>query len=174
MKQHIVGALLFSFIVATAGVISFFFTELPSVEGVKAPELPRTFGYRLGCRKQYKSFPVNDGKFSVRALQSVLNLKTKQLETDLLIKRENRSVQFVTVSLHFFTKDGQGTRYLATEKAWVEPFFNSGNEALHSITSAYKWLDNLESYENLYVVAETTSSLPEFSESDAVAVLKSF
>jgi hypothetical protein len=171
MKQHIFGFILFTLIVGTAGLISAFFTELPSRDAVKVFDVPRTVEYKSSCWKQVKS-PT--GNSSARVVQATLDQKTKQLETDLFIEREASSVRSVNVSLHFFTKDAKGTHYLATEKVWLEPFFNSDNRAAQSITSSYKWLDELGSYENLYVVAETKSSTPRFSESNAVPVLKSF
>ncbi|HSK74069.1 MAG TPA: hypothetical protein VK892_20385 [Pyrinomonadaceae bacterium] len=171
MKQHIFGFILFALIVGTAGLISAFFTELPSRDAIKVFEVPKTVEYKSSCWKQVKSSAENS---SARVVQATFNQKTKQLETDLLIERETSSVEKLYVSLHFFTKDAGGTRYLATEKLWLEPFFNRNNTASQSITSSYKWRDELGSYENLYVVAGTKNSIPRFNESNAVAVVKSF
>lgn len=174
MKQHIFGFVLFTLIVGTAGFVSAVFTELPSRDAVKVSEVPRTVEYKSSCWKRVKPSSKQTWISSARVVQATLNQKTRQLETDLLIERETKSFETVLVSLHFFTKDAKGTRYLATEKVWLEPYFNTNNIAAQSITSSYKWLDELGSYENLYVTAETKGGTPTFSESNAMPVLKSF
>lgn len=173
MKQHIFGFVLFTLIVGTAGLISAFFTELPSRDAVKVSEVPRTVEYKSSCWKKVKS-TEKAGNVSARVVQATFDLKLKLLEADLLVERETSSVKSVSVSLHFFTKDENGTRFLATEKVWLEPAFDQSHSAVQSIITSYKWLDNLDSYENLYVAAETKMGTPKFSESNAVPVLKSF
>lgn len=174
MKQHIFGFILFTLIVGTAGLISAFFTELPNRDAIKVFEVPKTVEYKSSCWKHVKSSPEKTEGISARVVQAALNQKTKELETNLFIEREESSVKNVIVSLHFFTKDAKGTRYLATHIAFLEPFFNRDNIATESITSSYKWLNDLDPNENLYVTAETKSSTPKFSESYAVPILKSF
>ena len=170
MKQHIFGFILFTLIVGTAGLISAFFTELPSRDAVKVFDVQRTVEYKSSCWKQVKS-PT--GNFSARVVQATLNQKTKQLETDLLIERETSSVERINLTLYFFSNDTKGKAFHVTEKVWIEPYFNSDNKATQTIKSSYR-VNDLESYENLYVMVESKSGTSKSSESNAVPVLRSF
>lgn len=178
MTKHIAGFILFGFIVGISGIIAFIFAEIPQPEKVFDDELilPRYESKSRCYKRSHGSFDNSD--VSVKVVQAVFNERTKQLDTDLFIKRKDFSTENVSVVLHFFAKEIDGTKYLASERVWLEPEFNLEGKATHTITSSYQWLDNLNSFENLYVLADTANSKvnykkfnPYFDEYKATAVI---
>lgn len=177
MTKHIAGFILFSFIVGVSGVIAFVFGELPQPEKTNVLNVPR-FESRTRCSKRsYEYFDTS--KTSVKVVQAVFNERTKLLDTDLVIEREDSSTQSVIVTLQFFAKDSKGARYLASENYYFKPDFGNRNVAILATPSRlYQWLDNLTSQETLYVIAETASNKdgysknqPVFDEHKAVSVI---
>ena len=174
MNKHIFGFILFSLIVGTSAVIYGFLASPAVVEPVFVFEnQPQK---RKSCRKQMYS-RVESKEVSAKVVQAVLNSNTNQLEMDLFLERENNSIENAAVRLHFFSKEGARTRYLATEKVVLTPEFNFDNKATQSITSSYEWLDNLRSRSNLYVVPQTIadgenyrSVTPRFDEEKAMPI----
>jgi len=167
MKKHIIGFTLFSIIVGTAAFIYAMFNVV-NVEEVFAPAYTPTY-QRNSCWKMKRDFKEsNVGSPVIR--QAVLDLKTKQLNWELATPQPNSKI-----ALHFFIKDESGTRYINSALAPESGFENGVVKA----TSSYLWLDNLDSYENLYVIAEITSrsdyknknNQPKFDQAKATSVL---
>lgn len=172
MKQNIFGAILFSVIVGTAVYISASLVTLPNPWEVK-----RNFSNReISCEMPE---PVTKRELAkVKVNQAVLNPKTNQLNTSLTVERFNSSTGHLGVTYHFFVKEGAATQYLSSETVVIEPNFNEENKANHEIISSYNWLDNFDTKNNLYVIAESSyngfsrrSSIPRFDESIAAPVL---
>jgi len=152
MNKHIFGFILFSLIVGTSVFIyGFFFSPLATIQPVYVFEnQPEK---RKSCRKQTYS-RVERGEVNTKVVQAVFNSNTNQLDIELFLERKNNSTDDVTIWLEFFVKEGAKTRYLVTEKVELTPDFNLDDKATHSITLSDKWLDNLKSRENLYVVPQ--------------------
>ncbi len=178
MTKHIAGFILFSFIVGVSGVLAFIFAEIPKVEiAVEESYVPRYESKTRCYKKNYDNYENSNA--SVKVVQAVFNERTKLLDTNLFIKREDSSIQSVSFALHFFVKDRKGVRYLASENYYLKPDFNSWDEASQAIPSrSYQWLDDLTSQENLYVIADTASNKtnykkyqPTFDENKATAII---
>ncbi len=167
MIKHYFGFALFSFIVGTTAVVYAMFNVV-NVNEVTVPNYS-TYSPTKSCWKMKReSRESNISSPTIR--QAVFNLKTKQLKWELAAPETNSKI-----ALHFFIKDENGTRYINSMLA-----LSFGNESgTIKATSSHLWLDNLESYENLYVIAEPVLSgayidknfLPKFDQSKAVAVL---
>ncbi len=175
MNQNIFGVILFSVIVGTAILISEMFVTLPTPAAVY--ERP-TYESRTTCHRRVVNQTTPVGVASIKVVQAVLNQQTNQLDTDFLIKKENPQTEAVGIALHFFVKDGGTTRYLATETITGVPEYNHDGTAKYSVISSFKWLNDLKSRDNLYVLAESSipfqrSKLltPNFDEANASPVL---
>jgi hypothetical protein len=155
MKKHILGILLFSLIVGSAGFIYGYFGLI----------------YKSVIKSENCRFRINEsdtggsGSSGYRPIlrQVVLDLKTKQINWEFSDKNLKTSI-----ALHFYTVDSNGSKYLKTE------YVRSTND----FTSSYLWLDNLKSYENLYVIAveypnthRSMASIPAFDLRKATSVL---
>lgn len=175
MNQNVFGVILFSFIVGIAIFISEFFIALPTPPAVY--ERP-VYESRTSCRKKVDTQAIPAEISSIKVWQAVLNAETGKLYTDFSVKKGNFRDESIGVALHFFVKDGRGTRYLATETVALSPEFNYDGKADHSVLSSYQWLDDLQRRDNLYVVAESSIPFqksknlePKFDEANAVPVL---
>jgi hypothetical protein len=150
MKKHIFGIALFVTIVGISGIAYSVFIRDETII----------------C-----SFPVNPLKYRDTTIQTnqplvkqvVLDLKTKQINLEF---SENNLK--TSIALHFYTVDSNGSKYLKTQYAQTTSDF----------TSSYLWLNNLKSYQNLYVIADEDpnthrgmSSIPAFDMSKATPVL---
>jgi len=179
MNQNVFGVILFSFIVGLTVLVSAFFVPLPTPPAVY--ERPVTVKNTYSCSRQtraavHQSAPA--GISSVKVTQAVLNQLTNQLNTEFLVKRENQQTEDVRVALHFFVKNGRTTQYLATETINVKPEFDENGKANHDVLSSFKWLDDLEQRDNLYVIAESQLNYnrnknvePVFNAANATSVL---
>ena len=167
MKKHFFGFALFSFIVGTAAVVYAMFNVV-SVEEVTVRNYSTYSPTKSYCKMKRELRESNVDSPTIK--QAILNLKTKQLKWELAAPENNSKI-----ALHFFIKDESGTRYLDSVLA---PAYGHEYGTIRA-TSSYLWLDNLESYENLYVTAEPISTSayknknfqPKFDQSKATAVL---
>jgi hypothetical protein len=129
---------------------------------------------------------------SVKITQAVFDSKTEKLKLELFVQSDVKSsrnikasFKNIRVALHFFVKDGDSTRYLATEnlideemdKVNVDLSEGGSVKITFLTTSSYDWLGNLNSRENLYVIPELTSNAntygdytPVFDEANATPV----
>jgi hypothetical protein len=91
-----------------------------------------------------KTFAISTNQADqILVKQAVLNLKTKKITWEMAKSDLN-----TPIVLHFFVVDENGAEYLASKNA------PSGDE----ITTSYRWLNNLKSYDNLYVMADIIDS----------------
>lgn len=168
MKKHIFGFALFSFIFGATAVIYGMFT-VNSVNEVKMPVDYSGYAQTRSCwRMKREARETNVHSPIVR--QAILNLKTKHLSWEL-----DRARVDAPIALNFFVKDEKGTRFVHSQ---LVPMSAYGDEFVNA-NSSYEWLDNLDSYENLYVIAEPLSQReqgnkifsPEFDAAKATPVL---
>ncbi len=159
MKKHIIGLALFSLIVGTTAFVYAMF-NIVRVEEVPAPTYYQTYSPTKSCWKMKRD--LRESKFdSPKVIQAVFNVKTKQLNWKLDTPEINSPIV-----LHFFVKDKNGTRYIASEQGLssgrrsgqVEmdkrAIDSGGRNGEVKFTSSYLSLENLDSYENLYVITE--------------------
>lgn len=146
MKKHIIGLTLFSGIV-TMTAVAYALFNVPEIVPVAAPQYVSAEGTHCKMRR-------NADYSNVEALvvtQAVFDLKTKQINWELAIPSTGSND--TRIALHFFVKDKNGTRYLNSVLAPLAAYENGVMKA----TSSYEWLDNLSSYESLYVMADYVS-----------------
>ena len=144
MKKHIIGLTLFSVIVSAAAVVFAVF-NVPEIVSVSVPQY--VLAERTHCKMRQSA---NRSKIdSLMVTQAVLDLKTKQINWELSTSSANPGI-----ALHFFVKNRNGTRYVNSE---LLPVIYRNEDVPMNGTSSYEWLDNLGSYENLYVAAEYTT-----------------
>ena len=184
MRKHIVGFIIFNFIVGTSLIVAAFFYQKPKFESVViTPVTSET--YTRSCWKGKSRFINNTT--SAKVTQAIFDSKTQELKTELFVQADDeKSLKTTEVALHFFVKDGNSTRYLATENLTnrngvMKDSFDMSDyknmKATFLVNSSYEWLDDLESRENLYVVPEIIQNAPlyddytpEFDELNATPV----
>lgn len=161
MKKHVLGLTLFSFIVgATAFVYGIFFAVSPVVPvAVEMPVAVSTYP-ATSCWKMKR----DSSDVSLKVNQAVFNLQSKEFSWEIATPRKN-----AMIALHFFSKDGTGTRYINTEtvNAWM------AQGGVLRFNNTYQWMRKLKSLENLYVTAEFetgSAQTPKFDAANATAV----
>lgn len=174
MIKHLTGFVIFSFIVGISAFIACFFYEIPSSESVFVAQEPIRVSSKRSCGK-YKKKHKRGALTDLKLKQAVFNLKTKQLDTNFVMKRKNQYTKGVSIGLHFFAKNASGTRYVATIKFDLIPVFDDYGVAEQDISSPV-WFNSLEDYENVYVVPEANylqneSNAPVFDEANAFSVI---
>ena len=168
MKKHIFGFALFSFIVGTTGFI-YAMLSIVNIEEVKVPSHSQTYSPTKSCWKM-KRETSRANLNSPLVKQATFNLASKQLRWELAASEVN-----TPIALNFFIKGVNGTRYVNSTFVPTIAFRDGSVNA----TSSYEWLNNLDSYENLYVIAEPIGQgkrgyknfSREFDASKATAVL---
>lgn len=144
MKKHVFGFALFSFIVGTT-IFLYALLNIGSVAEIHAPAYSPTYSRPTSCWRMKRELrSANLDLPTVK--QAIFDSKSKQLKWELSAPDAD-----TPVALNFFIKDEKGTRYVNSM------FVPTNTYRVGSIvrsTSSYEWLDNLDSYENLYVVAE--------------------
>lgn len=183
MKRHIIGLIIFGFIISVTAVIASFFVKMPPIPVLEPVFESRDFVYSGGKHcpgKRKKPRPKESGILtSVKVTQAVFDVKKKQLDTQFLIERGDEAIETVNVALHFFVYDQFGVQHIADEFVTLNPNFDMGDVAISKNIASFKWLTNLESRENLYVISVVTDkpgnrlNPPEFNSSEATAVLLS-
>ncbi len=148
MKKHIVGLMLFTFIVGASAIIFGFF-NVPEILEVSAP---RYFS------KSYEK-PAQIGKISADSpviRQAFFNRNTKQINLDLLLNSTGDEEGRLPLKISFFRKSENGMRFVGSEKVELisASYQYEGEKVRAAITASYIWLDNLNHYDNLYVIAE--------------------
>jgi hypothetical protein len=128
MKRHIFGLAIFSFIVGAA---------LISYRLFYVPDNPPLSCWIVKSVQQNS----NDG---VTIKQAIFNVNTEVLTFEPTANGN------LPIELHFFTKNGNDTHYVGS-------FYSLKSLKTNGVRSCIKCLENLESYENLYVMAENTS-----------------
>jgi hypothetical protein len=167
MNKHIAGFILFSFIIGMTAFIYAMFNIVRLVE-VPAPTYSQTYSSKTSCWKMKRQ--LRESNFGSPVIeQAVFNLKTKRFSWKLAAPETD-----LPIALHFFVKDKNGIRYISTEQD-----INSVRYKELNFSSSFIWIDNLDSYANLYVMAELVPTSrrynknfqPEFDVSRAAPVL---
>jgi len=166
MKKHIIGLAIFSFIVSTAAIVYGLF-NIPQIIPVPAPQYNST-NAPTSCwkmKRDRKELRTN----LIEVKQSTINLKTEELNWEIVAPEIN-----TPIALYFFSKDINGTHYLASSPVITE-FSRIGKL---KINKTFKFLYEPKSYENLYVIARFVSDSeiynqnnpPKFDAAEATAV----
>lgn len=168
MLKHLVGFVIFSFVVGMSLFISGFFYEIPSSDSVYVYEKPETIS---GERSFYpRTFQRTESPY-LKLNQAVFSWKTKQLDTSFEMKPEYADSKYVVVKLRFFAKGADEMRYLATEDITVMSDFDEYGVPVWNAVSSYLWLDNLRDSENLYVISDEDF---EFQKGETGKIISSF
>lgn len=183
MKKHLFGFALFSLIVGTAAFVYAIFNVV-RVDEVPAPSYYQTYSPSTSCWKMKKDLRQSNFD-SPKVSQAVFNTRTEQVSLNLELPEIS-----APIVLHFFVKDAKGARYIASEQVLVagrgklEGKMDMQADGAYrfgeiKITGSYSSLDNLNSFENLYLIAESVSVSqtrnnnfqPEFDAAKAIPVL---
>lgn len=147
MAKHIVGLILFSFIVGTSAVVAGLFAS--------APERSRSFS-------SSKYFSINKRKKRRRRCccrkrrrrMENVSVTITNAEYDLVGHRLATTVSFgegapgkADLDLHFYVRDEHGTRYLKTEtvpaSTWTQRYVNR-----------FPWLERFGEKRDLYIIPQ--------------------
>ena len=150
MKRHVFGLLIFGFIVSAA-LISYRLFYIPD-------------NLLLSCWT-VKSVQQNSNNV-IKIKQAVFDIDEEVLTFETIANGN------LPIELHFFTKNENSTRYVGS-------FYSLKSLKTNEVRSCFKCLENLESYENLYVMAENTSwaehqndpRYPKFDANEATPIL---
>ena len=131
----------------------------------KPSEFPETSTnyVKTSCWKSKRNY--KNKQTSPKITQAIFDSRTHKLETELFLHSDVKSTEDIKLALHFFVKDGNSTRYLATEdltdkKVDMKGTFDMSERMTKNsfdVTVPLEWLDDLKSRENLYVVPEIIS-----------------
>ncbi len=147
MNKHFWGFALFCLIVGTTAFIFAKFNVISAGKVYVTPDYS-TYSQTKSCWKMKRELGrANPGSPTVR--QATFDLKSKQLRWELDTSEVN-----TPIALNFFIKDENGMRFVHSA---LVPTLAYRYGSIIRATSSYEWLDNLESYENLYVTAEPIS-----------------
>jgi hypothetical protein len=145
MKKHFFGLALFSFIFGTT-IFIYSMLHIANIEEVASPNYSPTYSKRTSCWKMKRESNRANTKSPI-VRQAIFNSQTKQLKWELDTSGVN-----TPIVLKFFIKDEKGAHYINSRLVPAEAYQNG----FVSATSFYE-LNNLDSYENLYVIAEPLS-----------------
>lgn len=174
MKKHIFGFAIFSFIIGATVLVS---GLLATMFCSGSPVLLKT-NYAESERKTYCNMKRSQryGTEKIKIEQAFLDQNNRELKTFIALKNSGKDSDPYTVALHFFTKNGDQTRFVATENVYFETGLKNNETTLKSLS----WTDKLETTDNLYVQPEATWGLtkykgipPGFDQTNAAPVLLS-
>ncbi len=181
MGKHIVGFIIFSVIVGVTAFITSFFVKMPPMPALDPVSENGLYAYQgdRHCKRKKRSPPPKavDQIASVKVKQAFFDAKLRRLDTQFAIERADESTESVNVVLQFFVYDDFGVQHIANEFVSLNPNFDIGDVAVTNKSSSFKWLNNLQSRENLYVIAKATNDSRnrfdsvDFDPSEATAVL---
>lgn len=176
MKRHLLGFALFVLIVGTAVFVRSMFRTATTVK-VSVPNYSLT-SPATSCWKMKATSRTNKSTAPISIGQAVFNLDRKQIKLELQNASEMNN--FPTV-LHFFQKDVNGIKYIASEPVLLVVYDSNKTSygGVNTLTASYDWLYNLDSYANLYVITgyapmrgvDDKNFQPEFDASHAVPVM---
>jgi hypothetical protein len=156
MKKHTAGLILFCFIVGTAVSISVRLGVVARYNGISKLDVIKTYP---NPNSEINETDAAIGKIDDKSpvvRQAVLNANNKQLSLELLFKVNKNFDDRTSLKLSYFKKTAKGVRFINSETVELIPesfdYKNGATTAL--VISSYEWLDNLDSYDNLYVIAE--------------------
>lgn len=159
MKKHIAGFILFCFIVAAiafASKVLDYFTANPKIEYCPLVNQPPEIKTVAGETKA--NFGAIDKRSPV-IRQAFFNLESRQVSLEMLFPEDAVSSDKPTVKLSYFRNNSSGLRFIASEsvKLTYASFDFENNKASAFVNGSYAWLHNLDTYDNLYVIAEIVS-----------------
>ncbi len=145
MTKHIIGLIIFSFIVGTSAIIAGLFSYNPVPETYTLTTYKDSYKvYKKKKRKKRcRKRRPQPKEVSAEISQAVFDEKTNQLTTEISFK--NYSDSNGQLNLYFFSKDVYGTQYLKQEKIYV-------TEERSVYRNSFDWLTRLEFKGNLYVI----------------------
>jgi hypothetical protein len=158
MKKHIVGFILFCFVVGVAVFTSGVWRIFSEYEKVVPKREEDSYSKIKPILTETEATVGAIDKKSPTVRQAVFNLNTKQVNLELLFRDRVSTSESIHVKLSYFRNDSKGARFITSEVVSLLPesFYYRNKDATAVFTSSYEWLDKLDSYENLYVVAEFT------------------
>lgn len=143
MKKHIIGLMLFSFIVSAAaiiyGVLNILF-PVPEAVSVFVPQHNQVERTHCKMKREIKEQKIS----SPLITQAVFDQKMKRFSWHLA-----RSEAKSAIVLHFFISDAKGTRYIDSVSA--ESSIGDGEL---NYSPFYMNLDKIDSQANLYLIAD--------------------
>ncbi|NNF00629.1 MAG: hypothetical protein HKN25_16545 [Pyrinomonadaceae bacterium] len=178
MIKHIVGFVIFTFIIGTSALVAALFS--PVQQKFKSVTVSSgdhyTYKRRKRCRRKKRPKPRPHFKRSYRRelrsagiIQAIYDVRNNTLTTSHDVKKMSYRRKGAT-HFHFYVKDGAGTRHVATERV-------VSNLQAPKIVGVFDGLKGLDTYENLYVISEyksyrsNWSAAPRFDDTLAVPVL---
>lgn len=175
MNQNVYGMFLFCAIVGVAIFASVYYVALPEPQPIY--EKPVYVAKPEGVSK-YKCNLYKREKPEVEIVQSVLNVKTKKLDTQFSLSRISSNVikSDILFDLHFFHKSDKGYEYLGKERISAPMKLDLETNTIQ-LSSSQKWSNTLRSFNNLYVMPDFNidrTGEVEFDESKATSILLDF
>ena len=176
MTKHIVGLVLFTFIIGTSAVIAGLFGDTPKnmnsfVIGDSHKVYKRKKRRKRRCRKRRERPHFFQKRLiSTGITQAVFDANTGLLTTSHAVKAANRGAKRGYLVYHFYVKNEFGTKHVRSER--VLRAFKSSN-----MMSGFRWLNNQRSKDNLYIISEYKRFRHgwreplEFDESRAIPIL---
>lgn len=171
MNKHIVGFILFNLIVGTSLIIAALSYSVPKFDSVVVPATAET--YTHSCWKNKSRFINNTTSPTVT--QAVFDSRKHELEIEVFFQSDAKSIEDMRLALHFFVKDGDSTRFVATENLSHEKIDITDTQDISDIydtserrmqkaevsgTFSPGWLGDLKSHENLYIVPQIVPNAP--------------
>jgi len=162
MKKHIAGFILFSFVVGTAVFASEVWKIFTEYEKIAPKREGNSYSKIKPVISETEATVGAIDKKSPTVRQAVFNLNTKQVNIELLFRDYVPAGEKINVKLSYFRNDSTGARFITSEivSFFPESFYNRNKDATAVVLSSYEWLDRLDSYENLYVIAEFDGKYP--------------
>ncbi|MEZ5347024.1 MAG: hypothetical protein R2681_15860 [Pyrinomonadaceae bacterium] len=173
MTKHFAGILLFTFIVGASVLTAGLFYSPQSHNGeIKINDDPSEYGYgKRKCRFDVDRRYGDRFGLSANVTGAVFDPETALLTTSH--QPDGRLKNAAVLYFNFYVKDASGTRFLGRERVPSEA------KASEVAINSFRILDQLNSYQNLYLIttyestdAETTGfSDNAFHERSAIPVL---
>ncbi len=163
MKKHILGLVVFSFIVGAAAIFYAVFnvSEIVSISALQYVPAQRTH-CKMGRGTQGSELGL-----------SVIRQSTLASGSGLFIFEIDCVASSKQMSLYFYERNEKGTHLIATEVINLKPSLNC--EKTVSLYKNFAWAEKVNRGSNIYVVARTSNNGAKFStnfdESLAVPVL---
>jgi hypothetical protein len=156
MKKHIAGFILFCFVVGTAAFTSEVWRVFWDYGTIAPKREENSYSKIKPIISETEATVGAIDKKSPTVRQAVFNLNTKQVNIELLFRDDVPAGEKINVKLSYFRNDSKGARFIKSESVGLLPesFYNRNKDTTAVVLSSYEWLDKLDSYENLYVIAE--------------------
>lgn len=155
MKKHILGFGLFSLIIVASAIAFVYFQPFDiynaPTDNRRMTELP------------VEELPaVNIG---TKVTQAVINSETKQIDLEIALDKNDSTNNTFSLALYFYLNDGAGkTKIIGREKITLCSNDYQNAKATVKIKDSLSWLNKLNTFENLYVMAQPVSVGAEIQE----------